>query len=128
MLVCSMAYSLTLKMEAICSLATSVGFQWIAWHYITEDRTLLSHLCESLKFYKIISIFQINKDGSFLIKDIQHSDEGNYSCSVENVHGSDEIVYSIRVRGMLPYVTFEAHMVVNIKTVVFLDVADMSNT
>ncbi|XP_069681625.1 cell adhesion molecule Dscam1 isoform X3 [Periplaneta americana] len=41
---------------------------------------------------------QINKDGSFLIKDIQHSDEGNYSCSVENIHGKDEIVYSIKVR------------------------------
>ncbi|GFG29264.1 hypothetical protein Cfor_07941 [Coptotermes formosanus] len=40
---------------------------------------------------------QINKDGSFLIKDLQHSDEGNYSCSVENVHGNDEIVYSVRV-------------------------------
>jgi hypothetical protein len=65
-----------------------------------EDRTLLKHCCENLTFYNIISAFQINKDGSFLIKDIQHSDEGNYSCSVENVHGSDEIVYSIRVLGM----------------------------
>lgn len=47
-----------------------------------------------------ISVLQINKDGSFLIKDIQHSDEGNYSCSIENVYGSDEIVYSVRVLGM----------------------------
>ena len=48
----------------------------------------------------LIFVLQINKDGSFLIKDIQHSDEGNYSCSIENVHGSDEIVYSVRVLGM----------------------------
>jgi len=47
-----------------------------------------------------IFVLQINKDGSFLIKDIQHSDEGNYSCSIENVYGSDEIVYSVRVLGM----------------------------
>ncbi|PSN42210.1 hypothetical protein C0J52_11247 [Blattella germanica] len=45
------------------------------------------------------SDYDINKDGSFLIKDIQHSDEGNYSCSVENQHGNDEIVYSVKVRG-----------------------------
>jgi len=48
----------------------------------------------------LIFVLQINKDGSFLIKDIQHSDEGNYSCSIENVYGSDEIVYSVRVLGM----------------------------
>nr|CAD7405483.1 unnamed protein product [Timema poppensis] len=41
---------------------------------------------------------QINKDGSLLIKDIQHNNEGNYTCSVENTHGRDEIVYSIKVR------------------------------
>jgi hypothetical protein len=48
----------------------------------------------------LIFVLQINKDDSFLIKDIQHSEEGNYSCSIENVHGSDEIVYSVRVLGM----------------------------
>ncbi|XP_068083883.1 cell adhesion molecule Dscam1 [Anabrus simplex] len=41
---------------------------------------------------------QINKDGSLLIREIQHSDEGNYTCSVENVHGRDEIVYSVQVK------------------------------
>ncbi|KAF4524305.1 hypothetical protein B566_EDAN005361 [Ephemera danica] len=41
---------------------------------------------------------QINKDGSLVIKDIQNSDEGNYTCKVENAHGSDEISYNVRVR------------------------------
>ncbi|GLH07043.1 Down syndrome cell adhesion molecule-like protein Dscam2 [Gryllus bimaculatus] len=41
---------------------------------------------------------QINKDGSLLIREIQHSDEGNYTCSVENQHGKDEIIYSVQVK------------------------------
>jgi hypothetical protein len=112
----ALPYFFTLKMEALCSSEMSLDFQQTAQHYIPEDRTLPNHCSENLKSYKIISIFQINKDGSFLIKDIQHSDEGNYSCTVENVHGSEEIVYSIRVRGMLDCV-----MVVNTKMMVFWD-------
>ncbi|XP_049816620.1 Down syndrome cell adhesion molecule-like protein Dscam2 [Schistocerca nitens] len=41
---------------------------------------------------------QVNKNGSLVIKDIQRTDEGNYTCSVENQHGKDEIVYSVHVR------------------------------
>lgn len=33
------------------------------------------------------------------IYDIQHSDRGNYTCSVENTYGKDEITYVINVRG-----------------------------
>jgi hypothetical protein len=40
MLVSCMAYSLNLKMEVTCSSETSVDFQWTAWRYIPEDRTL----------------------------------------------------------------------------------------
>jgi len=42
---------------------------------------------------------QINKDGSLIIHDIQHSDRGNYTCAVENTHGKDEISYAVNVRG-----------------------------
>ncbi|VVC29919.1 Fibronectin type III,Immunoglobulin subtype,Immunoglobulin-like domain,Immunoglobulin-like [Cinara cedri] len=42
--------------------------------------------------------YQINKDGSLAILDVQHSDRGNYTCAVENTHGKDEIVYSVNVR------------------------------
>jgi hypothetical protein len=35
-----MAYSLTLKMEEICSSETSVDFQWTTQRYIPEGRTL----------------------------------------------------------------------------------------
>lgn len=42
--------------------------------------------------------YQINKDGSLVIHDVQHSDRGNYTCAVENTHGKDEISYAIHVR------------------------------
>ncbi|KAK3913833.1 Down syndrome cell adhesion molecule-like protein Dscam2, partial [Frankliniella fusca] len=35
--------------------------------------------------------------GALSIRDVQHSDEGNYTCSVENAHGRDEIAYSLVV-------------------------------
>jgi hypothetical protein len=42
MLVSFLAYSSTLmKMEVIYSSENMVVFQWIAWHYIPEDRPLL---------------------------------------------------------------------------------------
>ncbi|XP_065344124.1 cell adhesion molecule Dscam1 isoform X3 [Cloeon dipterum] len=41
---------------------------------------------------------QINKDGSLTIRDVQSSDEGNYTCKVENSLGSDEISYHVKVR------------------------------
>jgi hypothetical protein len=75
-----------LKIEAACTFRTLVSISTTP--------------CSNRNF---IFVLQINKDGSFLIKDIQHSDEGNYSCSVENVHGNDEIVYSVRVLGMSYY-------------------------
>jgi hypothetical protein len=44
MLLSFLAYSLTLKMEVICSSETLFDFQWTTWHYIAEDRTLVSLL------------------------------------------------------------------------------------
>lgn len=43
----------------------------------------------------------MNKEGALHIRDIQHSDSGNYTCYVENTHGKDDIVYTIHVRGKL---------------------------
>jgi hypothetical protein len=51
MLVCCLAYSLTLKIEATCSTKTSVDFQRATLHYNLLDRTLHNHCCESLKSY-----------------------------------------------------------------------------
>jgi hypothetical protein len=53
MLVVFSAYSLTLKMEAICFSETSVDFKWTTRHYIPEDQTL-HNCCESLKSYNYI--------------------------------------------------------------------------
>jgi hypothetical protein len=38
----SLAYSSTLKMDAICSSETSIDFQQTTWCYIFEDRTDIS--------------------------------------------------------------------------------------
>lgn len=44
---------------------------------------------------------QLNPDGSLTIRDVQSTDEGNYTCKVENNLGTDEISYFVRVRGIL---------------------------
>jgi hypothetical protein len=41
-LVSCLAYSSTLKMEAICSFEMSVDFQWTTWRYIPEDSIVQS--------------------------------------------------------------------------------------
>lgn len=40
----------------------------------------------------------IAKNGTLSIRDSQHSDGGNYSCSVENNWGKDEIIYNIIIK------------------------------
>lgn len=42
---------------------------------------------------------KLKKDGILNIHDIQHSDQGNYTCKAENSHGNDKIVYNVFVRG-----------------------------
>jgi hypothetical protein len=46
------AYSLTLKMEAIYFSEMVVDFHYTTQHYIPEDRTFHSHCCENLKSKK----------------------------------------------------------------------------
>jgi hypothetical protein len=43
--------------------------------------------------------FKIHTDGSLLISDVHKSDEGNYTCSVRNEEGTDQIQYSLHVQG-----------------------------
>lgn len=40
----------------------------------------------------------IAKNGTLLIRDCMSTDEGNYTCTVENTWGKDEIVYSIIIK------------------------------
>lgn len=40
----------------------------------------------------------IAKNGTLLIRDCMNSDEANYTCSVENTWGKDEIVYNVIIR------------------------------
>jgi hypothetical protein len=56
MLVSFLAYFTALKMVAICSFETSVGFQQVTRRYIAEDRTLHNHCCENLKYYLVIEV------------------------------------------------------------------------
>jgi hypothetical protein len=53
---------LHLKMEAICSSKTSVGFQRPTWRYVPEDSTLHNHRCKNLKSY--ISLVCFLRDGT----------------------------------------------------------------
>jgi hypothetical protein len=57
MLVSRLAHSSTLKMEAICSVETTVDFQQTTRRYIPEDRTLRNHRCNNPKSYIIHSWF-----------------------------------------------------------------------
>jgi hypothetical protein len=50
-LVSCSAFSLTLKMEAICSSELSIDFQWTALCYIPEDSTLLVKPQFSFRFF-----------------------------------------------------------------------------
>jgi hypothetical protein len=43
--------------------------------------------------------FHLHSNGSLYITDIQRPHQGNYTCAVNNVHGSDEISYFLRVLG-----------------------------
>jgi hypothetical protein len=47
MLVSSLGYSSTLKMEETHSSESVTGFQQTTWHYIPEDRTLYNHYCQT---------------------------------------------------------------------------------
>lgn len=40
----------------------------------------------------------IAKNGTLLIRDSMSTDEGNYTCSVENTWGKDEIVYNVIIK------------------------------
>lgn len=45
--------------------------------------------------------FEVHADGALVVRKLQVSDSGNYSCRVENRHGADEIIYSLSVTGIL---------------------------
>jgi hypothetical protein len=51
-------YSLTLKMEAICSSETLVDFQQTTFHYIPEDNTLHNHAARTSNPTNIIIVYK----------------------------------------------------------------------
>jgi hypothetical protein len=59
MLVSCLAYSSTLKMEAICFSKMSVDFQHTTWPYAPEDSTLHNHHCENLKSYIVFLFYGV---------------------------------------------------------------------
>ncbi|XP_022670390.1 Down syndrome cell adhesion molecule-like protein Dscam2 isoform X3 [Varroa destructor] len=46
--------------------------------------------------------FQLLSNGSVLLSEISDEHTGNYTCRVENRHGSDEINYQVQIKGLLP--------------------------
>ena len=45
-------------------------------------------------------LFQIFPNGSLSIHRLVESDQGEYKCRVENIHGRDDIVYDIIIQGI----------------------------
>lgn len=41
----------------------------------------------------------IGPDHTLVMRNVQRSQEGNYSCHVKNSLGFDEIVYSLQIQG-----------------------------
>jgi hypothetical protein len=63
---CFMLVLAWLRMEATCSSKMSVGFQWITWRYIPEDRILLNYNnCSSSNQKKILG--KLNSDPYYLV-------------------------------------------------------------
>lgn len=40
---------------------------------------------------------QLSADATLQIRDVQNVDQANYTCSVENQNGKDEVTYSLKV-------------------------------
>lgn len=59
-----------------------------------------------LIFYKNIYRLDFDADNTLLLRNVQRSQEGNYSCHVKNSLGFDEIVYSLQIQGKI----IEAHL------------------
>jgi hypothetical protein len=45
----TLTYSLTLKIEVICSSKMSVNFQWTTWYYIPEDNSSILLTIEAVE-------------------------------------------------------------------------------
>ncbi|XP_067123055.1 cell adhesion molecule Dscam1-like [Centruroides vittatus] len=46
------------------------------------------------------SRIEVLSDGALIIRQLQITDSGNYTCYVRNKHGSDEITYSLIIQGI----------------------------
>ncbi|XP_069693703.1 cell adhesion molecule Dscam1-like [Periplaneta americana] len=67
---------------------------------IDPDRLLnglfISNVCG--KFIQDDPRVRVNSEGTLIISSVQSSDAGNYTCTAENKHNKDEIMYSLTVK------------------------------
>jgi hypothetical protein len=94
MLVSSLAYSLTLKIEATCSYGTSSDFQRSTGRHILEDGTL--RICNFSQLYIRVYIYR----RFYQIVNFYDYGSRDSAVGIASVYG----VYGqgIRVRGLLP--------------------------
>jgi len=67
--------------------------------FISVQLSKISYFYCSSSPVKVGGRIQLLPDGELRITSVQHSDAGNYTCSVENTRGRDFITYYVNVEG-----------------------------
>ncbi|XP_043479175.1 Down syndrome cell adhesion molecule-like protein Dscam2 isoform X3 [Leptopilina heterotoma] len=88
---------------AIISFGVSVIVPWrvdvnLACHTVGDPKPIVEWRLGDLKLQKQQQRLDVGSDNTLLLRNVQRTQEGNYSCHARNSLGSDEIVYSLHVQ------------------------------
>ncbi len=68
-----------------------------------QVRQIGYHVIRSFSINLRNLLIQIFPNGSLSIHRLAESDQGDYTCGVQNMHGKDQISYEIIIQGMCVY-------------------------